>query len=335
MRYLLMCSAVVLVVLIGLPFLEEPEHTPPFEGKRVIVLASGRGGEGFRQAVEQGAVRAYKDLGCSINISNMGWESSEVRTRLQQVMASAPDGICIIGDPDNTELLPLFDDAIEGGIIITSYQREMPEAYERYNASGYGFAGPDFYRAGEDLINAAVKKHNILPGSLVLLVHDPRERDDLGLYGGAVAAIQSHGLQFEPVEAGRGHHESVDEALRPKLKNRDGSGPDPALVCSVNSSLEFTLRTLRDSGIGPEKLPLVGLGSAYEVTRVQDMIGTHLSILLDQDLPLQAYLSILQACMAREYGAVGTRIHTPHNLIDFDSLAQAKENASTNFIQRF
>lgn len=335
MRYLLMCSALILGVLIGLRFLDEPDPPLPFEGRRIIILAGGRVGEAFQSAVEKGAVQAERDFGCLIGISCTNWDRSNVLTRFQEEMAGVPDGICIIGEPENPDLLPLIESAIEGGITVTSYQREMPEAQKSFSATGFGFAGPDFYRAGQELIAAAAKKHALAPGDLVLLVHDPEQMDESGLYGGAMAAIQSHGLNVQSVEISLGQTDSIGNALGPVLEDLEKRGEEPALVCSLNAPLEFFLHFLSRSTFAPEQLPLVGVDIGSGMGDVLQGGKTHLSIVLEQDLALQTYLAVLQACMGKEYAAVGTRVLTPYSIVDRDTLADEARRQSANFVQRF
>jgi simple sugar transport system substrate-binding protein len=335
MRYLLMCSALTLGALIGLHFLDEPEHPFPFEGRHVIVLSGGRSEDSFRRAVEEGAVRAERDLGCRISIASTNWNSSVAVTRFQEAMSGAPDGICLIGEPGNAQLLSLIESAIEGEISVTSYQRPMPEAQERFSTMGYGFAGPDFFRAGEDLVNAAVKKHQLARGDLVLLVHDPAFKDEDGLYGGTAAAIQSHGLTAEMVEIALNRTESISETLDLFLKNTGARGAEPNLIFSLNVPLDICLYSLSRSRFKPDQLPLVGVDVGGEMMTVLRDGQSHLSLLLQQDVSLQVYLAIFQACMNREYAAVGPRIFTPHAVVDRSMLVKLPQIQSTNFIQRF
>lgn len=335
MRYLLMSSALILGALIAMRFLDEPEPPRPFEGKRIIILADGRVGEPFQVAVEKGAERAERDFGCLIGITCTVWDRSNVLTRFQEEMAGVPDAICIIGEPENAELLPLIESSIEGGITVTSYHREMPEAQKRFASLGYGFAGPDFYRAGQDLIAAAVKKHALPRGALVLLVHDPDRKDEGGLYGGTMSAIESHGLVVEPVEVSLERMDAVGEALGRHLQGEEKSGAEPALVCSLNVPLEFSVHTLSISDIAPDQLPLVGVDVGGNMLNVLQNGETHLTLLLEQDVPLQAYLAILQACMGKKYAAVGPRILTPYRIVDRAMLTEAARRQSANFIQRF
>lgn len=335
MRYLLMCSALLLSALIGLRFLDEPAPPLPFEGRRIIILAGGRVGEAFQSAVEEGAVRAERDFGCQIGIACTNWDRSNVLTRFQEEMAGVPDGICIIGEPENEPLLPLIESAIDGGITVTSYQREMPEAQKRFGGTGFGFAGPDFYRAGQELIAAAVKKHALNRGDLVLLVHDPDQTDAQGLYGGTMAAIQSHGLTVQSVDISLSQMDSVGEALGPLLEDLDKRGTEPALVCSLNAPLEFSLHFLNRSSFTPDQLPLVGVDIGDGKREVLQGGKTHLSIIIEQDLALQTYLAVFQACIGKKYTAIGPRVLTPYRIVDRDTLAEEARRQSENFIQRF
>ena len=335
MRYLLMFSALLLVMLIGLRFLDEPQGTLPFEVGRVIILSGGRMGSPFSEAVMAGAERAERDLGCEINIVCTNWDPEIAAIRFQEEMAGVPDGICIVGDSENSALLPLIENALDEGIAVTSYQRAIPEALSRLSSQGYGFAGPDFFKAGQELIAAAVEKHKLSAGALVLLVNDPRQNEADGLFGGAMAAMESYGLAIESVDIDMGDPESTGKALGPRLRELDKNGKLPALLCSLNAPLESCITTLNFMEIEPETLPLVGVGVGTEMLSVLRSGKTNLSIMIDQDLPLQAYLAVLQACTNKKYAAVGLRLFTPYTIEGREKPEDATGEKDSHFVQRF
>jgi len=329
-----MCSALTLGALIGLRFLGEPEFPLPFEGKRIVVLAGGRSEGSFRRAVEEGAIRAERDLGCRISLASTNWNSDVVVARFQEAMSSVPDAICLLGEPGNAQLLSLIESAIESGVGVTSYQRSMPEAHERFRAMGYGYAGPDFFRAGQDLVDAAVKKHRLASGDLVLLVQDPDLKDVDGLYAGTTAAILAHGLIVEQVDISLSRLETVGETLGLALANTEQRDADPALVYTLNVPLEICLHTLSLSRFKPDQLPLVGADFGVELIGGLDG-PSHLSLYLDQNLSLQVYLAILQACVGKEYATVGPQILTPYSVVDRATPVEKPQSQTKNFIQRF
>jgi ABC-type sugar transport system substrate-binding protein len=251
-------------------------------------------------------------------------------------MAGAPDAICIVGNPHDAQLMPLIESAIEGGIVVTTYHREMRPTQERFSADGFGFAGPDHYSAGQGLITAAVKKHRLAPGAVILLLHDPAQRDDDGLFGGAMSALQAHGLVVELVKISRGEPDAVESALKTSLEATIAKDAEPALVCSLYASLDACVRALNASGIDSNSLPLVGIRVGNDIRGIDEAGKTHLSLVLEQDLPLQVYLTILQSCLSKQYSAVGSRILTPFTIVDCDlPPPEDSRHAVENFIQRF
>lgn len=331
MRYLLMCSALVLIALIALRFIEPPRHHLPFEDRRVVILSGGRIGEPFQEAVKIGAQLAEQDFGCEVDIVCTNWDPISDAARFQEEMAGVPDGICVIGDPANVGLMTLIESAVDEGITITSYQRPMPEAQSRYAALGYGFVGPDFYKVGQDLINAAVEKHHLAQGALVLLVQDPTRRDEDGLFGGTMAAITAHGLTAEMVNFDMRRPESISESLGERL----ASGTRPALVCSLQAQLESCMYTMKTEGLDPGDVPLVGIGIGSGMVTLLKTGRTSLSLLVDQNIPLQAYLSVLQACMGKKYAAVGPRLHTPYAILSHDDKSDQSGVQTTHFVERY
>lgn len=331
MRYLLMCSALVLIALIALRFMEAPRRHLPFEDRRVVIMAGGRIGEPFQEAVKIGAQLAEQDFGCEVNIVCTNWDPLNDASRFQEEMAGVPDGICIIGDPENTGLMALIDSAVDEGITVTSYQRPMPEAQNRYAALGYGFAGPDFYKIGQELIEAAAEKHHLSNGALVLVVQDPARRDSDGLFGGTMAAIQARGLAAELVDIEMRNPESIGEKLGERLAN----GPRPALVCSLQAQLESCINSMKTGGLKPGDVPLIGIGIGGGLTTLLGSGKTPLSLLAEQNVPLQAYLSVLHACMGKKYGAAGPRLHTPYTILSSDDRREKSAVLTSHFVERY
>jgi len=335
MRYLLLISALVLFTMIATQFLDKPAPRRPFEEFRIVILAGGKPGESFQTAVSAGAERARRDLGCQVDVQCTNWDPDVLANLFQQEMAGVPDGICLIGGPETTPLGPLIGDAFQEGITVTSYARPFPELQSTYSAQGFGFAGPDLKRAGYELISAAVAKHGLSPGDPVLVISDPDFADPEGLHGGALDAIQHWGLVALFLEVPLTDAGEAGEKIREHLREARDAGTLPALVCSLDAPLESTMSALATEEIPPKTVPLVGVGLESYSLEVLRHSNSNLSLVLDQNLPLQAYLAVLQACLGRQYASLGPRIDTPFTIFDRDDLADTAEPETAAFVQRF
>ena len=335
MRYLLVISALVLSGLIVIQFVDEPAPGRPFEDLRIVILTGGKAGESTQLAVSAGVERARRDLGCEVDVQCTNWDPDLVANLFQQEMAGVPDGICLMGGPETTPLAPLIGDAFQEGIVVTSYTRPFPDLQSNYSAQGFGFAGPDLKRAGDELISAAVEKHHLIPGSTVLVITDPDFADPEGLHGGALEAIQRHGLVPQFLEVSLTDAARAGDQIRDHLREAKDAQTLPALVCSLDAPLESTMSSVAAESIPANSLPLVGVGlDSYNLDTLRHA-DTNLSLVIDQNLPLQTYLAILQACLGRQYNAIGPRIETPYKIFDRDKLAEAGEPENTAFVQRF
>ncbi len=335
MRYLLVISAIVLSALIAINFVDESAPNRPFEGFRVVVLVGGKPGESFQTAVSAGVERARRDFGCEVDVQCTNWDPEMLANLFQEEMAGVPDGICLVGGPESTPLAPLIGDAFQEGITVTSYARPLPELQSAYSTQGFGFAGPDLKRAGYDLVSAAVKKHGLRPGSPVLVITDPSYADPEGLHGGALDAMQRSGLVPQFIEVSLTDSGRASDHIREHLREAKEAGTLPALVCSLDSPLESTMSSLAAEQIPPETVPLIGVGLEAYSLEVLRHSNSNLSLVLDQNLPLQAYLAVFQACLGRQYASLGPRINTPYKIFDREKLAEAPERETAAFVQRF
>ncbi len=335
MRYLLVISALVLSVLIAIRFVDKPAPRRPFEQLRVVMLVGGKPGESFQTAVSNGVERARSDLGCQVDVQCTNWDPDMLANLFQQEMAGVPDAICLFGGPETNALAPLIGDAFQEGITVTSYARPFPELQSIYSVQGFGFAGPDLQRAGYELISAAVAKHGINPGASVLVISDPDFADPEGLHGGALGAIQHWGLVPQFVDVNLTDAGESGGKVREHMRLAKESGTLPALVCSLDASLESTMSALAAEEIPPKTVPLVGVGLDSYSLEVLRHSSSNISLVLDQNLPLQAYLAVLQACLGPQYASLGPRINTPFKILDRDNLADTAEPETATFVQRF
>lgn len=286
-------------------------------------------------ALSAGVERARRDLGCEVSIYGSGWDPGLLAELFQQQMAGVPDGICLYGDPDEERFSSIISDAIQEGITVTSYNQPFKKLQGYHVAHGFGYAGPDYYQAGGKLIAAAVEKHGLAPGSRIALLHDPATDDPEGLYGGALAAIQDAQLEADSIEVHLANPESVATQLRTQLAERISTNDLPALICSLGPPLDSCLHALSAESLSRESLPLIGLGVEPYAYDLLKQPGSNLSLVLTQDLPLQAYLAVLQVCITREYGAIGTSITTPFKIVGIEDLDKPTEADTGLFVQRY
>ena len=87
--------------------------------------------------------------------------------------------------------------------------------------------------------------------------------------------------------------------------------------------------------ISAKDVPLVGVGLESYSVEVLRHSNSNLSLLLDQNVPLQAYLAVLQACLGGQYASIGPHIDTPFRILDRDNLADAEDPDVAAFVQRF
>lgn len=337
MRILLTISALVMASIIALQFAGKGDPVRPFENMMVVVLYAGDGSGTQDLAIQRGFRAAAQDLGCEIRQRSTTWDPEIATVGFQEAMSIGPYAICIMGYPAQDQLMPYLADARELEIVVTSYNAPFPAGEEEFSREGFGFAGTDGHAAGTALIEAAIKKHQLAPGSTALLIGDLdhpatsafREGCLTAFHGGGVSV----GMMKTPVDTLR---ESMEEVKAQLGRLRD-TGDLPDLICYTERRLYRMADTIKDLGLAPGDVPLVGIHVAPDAYNPPDpqAWNNYVSLYVGEDVSLQAYLAVLQACISRTYGAQGLHINTPFHLFDRDNPPKADDASTDNlFIQR-
>jgi len=331
MRYLLLFTAVVLALLTALRFVGEATPSRPFEGRRILVIAGGKPSGSFVHAAERGARKAERDLGCEVDVFATEWIQTEEVSIFQEQMASAPDGICLVGNPSNEALAVHIQDAYDADIQVTTYYRPMPALENSYRSMGFGFAGPDFHAAGFDLVEAAVLKHGLEPGARVLLIGDPERFQEDPLPAGCTAAANQYGLVEEFLPVRFDDTDRTRRAIQEWLSNAKAENTAPGLICYLQGPLEPLISGLASSGFKAGEIPVAAMGvDKAEDEKLSEHESSFVSLLITEDIQAQVYLAILQICLVREYTAPGMHIKTPYKILGTGAPADA---GSSGFVQ--
>ena len=337
MRILLILTACLLASLLALQFAGEARPARPFESLTITVICGSDESSGLDQAVYNGVVAAEADLGCDVDFRPAPWQGDRAAAVFQQVMSGVPDGICIMGYPAQDLMRSYMEDAREQEIVITSYNTPYAAAEAQYGLDGFGFAGSDGYRAGYELISAAIKKHGLKPGDVALLLGDVEHPARARFLDGCLAALEPGGLRADRVQITTAQLYDAPGELSDLLARRKAAGTLPDLICFTEHALSSAVRRVRDAGIDPGEIPLVGFGITPNIDDwMRPNEQQYVSLFVGQDVTLQAYLAILQACMGKVYGAQGLHINTPFDIVDCDAApVAAVDLQSPLFVQRY
>ena len=135
-------------------------------GIRIVFQAGGNTGDAFAQIVINGAQQAAKDLGCHLDMLHAGWDSSTMVQQYRQIIATAPDGLAMMGHPGDAALMPIAKQAQRQGVLTEYVNVDLPEVRAAF---GGGYVGAILYKEGEGLAKTSIKDFGLKAGDKAIV----------------------------------------------------------------------------------------------------------------------------------------------------------------------
>jgi simple sugar transport system substrate-binding protein len=326
---LLLCSITVLTLLLSACGQAAPTAAPEqaavpaagtkwCSGVKIVFFPGGPAGGVFANNVYNGAKAAEADLGPTVQYVFSDWDPQKMIQQFQEVAATKPDGIAVMGHPGEDAFEPLIDAAEKNGIIVTSQNTTLPRVEANYAANGFGYVGQDLYGAGYALGAEAVKRFGLKAGDRAMvwgLLSQPTRGQRTQ---GVIDALEEAGLTVDYLEIDSATN--ADAPLgTPTFAGYVSSHPDVKLVVTDHGGLTATLETyLKAAGKGPDDI--YGAGFDMSPATLAAIRGGWTDLVIDQQPWLQGYLPVLQICLAKIYGFSGLHVDTGGGFADKDNI---------------
>jgi simple sugar transport system substrate-binding protein len=326
---LLLCSITVLTLVLSACGQAAPTAAPGqaavpaagtkwCSGVKIVFFPGGPAGGVFANNVYNGAKAAEADLGPTMQYVFSDWDPQKMIQQFQEVAATKPDGIAVMGHPGEDAFEPLIDAAEKNGIIVTSQNTTLPRVEANYAANGFGYVGQDLYGAGYALGAEAVKRFGLKAGDRAMvwgLVSQPTRGQRTQ---GVIDALEEAGLTVDYLEIDSATN-ADPVAGTPTFAGYVSSNPDVKLVVTDHGGLTATLETyLKAAGKGPDDI--YGAGFDMSPATLAAIRGGWTDLVIDQQPWLQGYLPVLQICLTKIYGFSGLHVDTGGGFADKDNI---------------
>ncbi len=284
------------------------------QGIRIVFFPGGPAGGVFAVNVYNGAKQAEYDLGVKVDYVWSDWDPQKMIQQFQEVVASKPDGICVMGHPGDAAFDALIDAAEAKGIIVTSQNTTLPKAEAKYTAKGFGYVGAENYSAGHALGKEAVTRFKLKSGDLAMvwgLLSQPSRGERTK---GVIDALKEAGLTVDYLEIDSATNKDAPVGA-PVFAGYVASHPKVKLVVTDHGGLTATAETyLKAAGKKAGDINIAGFDlSPATITAIK---GGWTGLVIDQQEWLQGYLPILQICLTKVYGFSGLHIDTGAGFVD-------------------
>ncbi|MBT7038963.1 MAG: substrate-binding domain-containing protein [Bacteroidetes bacterium] len=284
----------------------------------IVFFPGGSPGGPFATVVYNGAVQAAEDLGANMEVVWSDWNPEKMITQFSEAVATAPDGIAVMGHPGDDAFGPLVMDAEAQGIIVTSMNTQLSTLQSAYGSNGFGYVGAILYDAGFALGKESVARAGLVAGDQAfvwgLLAQAGRgERTQ-----GVVDALEAAGIEVI--------YQEIDDATNsdaaagvPVFVGIMSSNPGIKLVVTDHGALTATLETyLSSAGFGPDDV----FASGFDLSSatVEAVKGGWTDLVIDQQQWLQGYLSVMQICLTDNFAFTGLHIDTGAGFLHADNV---------------
>ena len=260
-------------------------------------FAGGVEGDGFANIVYNGARQAQKDTGAQVDFIFSGWSSEKMVQQLREAVASAPDGIAMMGHPGPDSIMPLAEEASKAGILMMYQNVDVPTVRAKF---GGGYIGANLAPQGYALGVEAVRMSKIGKGDKAIVVADWSQENRVIRELGTVKALEDAGvtvikLTTTPEMAG-------DPNLAiPVVSAGMLANPDVKLIAYPGGQMLGNAPAyMQASGKKPGEVFNIGFDTSAQI--VDAFKNGWVQLTADQQPFLQGYLPILSLCQQKVYG---------------------------------
>ena len=288
------------------------------EGIQIVFFAGGYPACPLGSIVHNGAVTAAADLGADVNCIFSDWDPDKLVRQFRDAIAINPDGIAVMGLPENDAIEALIDEARAKGIIVTSQSMALSAAEEKYRDAGFGYVGPESYESGYTLALGAIERSQLGAGDRAMVWGSLSSPSFGQRTQGILDGLEAAGMKVDYIEIDAATDADY-AAGTPVFTEYVSSHPDVKLVCTDHEGLTGYVGTyLQAAGKGPDDIYAIGFN--LNSATVEAIREGWVDLVLDQQPFLQGYLPVLQICLTEKYRFAGLHIDTGAGFVDRENV---------------
>jgi simple sugar transport system substrate-binding protein len=295
-------------LLAAAPALAQSKATPLGQGMTMYMQMGGNPGDGATWARQTGAADAAKAFGIQLIEQFSAWAPERMLAQFREAAAAKPTCIAIMGHPGNTAFRDLVADARRQGILVTSGNAPLSELIAQHQAHGFGYAGVELYAGGALTAQRMIEVGKLKAGDKALvyglLAEAERGQSDKGLKD----TLEKAGLKVDYIEISPEVNSDSSLAV-PVLTAYLARNPDLKAMGTQHGGVTSQIpRALEQAGRKPGDVVVGGIDLAPAT--IDGLVGSWITVTLDQQLYLQGFLPVMQCVLSANYGFAGLAINT-------------------------
>ena len=289
---------------------------------RPFVIYMQMGGtqeDGATLARTNGARQAAKDLGVKVIEQYSQWQPEKMIAQFKEAMAAKPTAIVIMGHPGNDAFMPLVDEAVKMGIIVTSGNAPLNDIEAKYKAQGFGYAGVDLYAGGYLTGTNMITLGGLQAGDKAVeygLFSSPTRQES---ENGVVDALTKAGVAVDKINITAQVDGDASLAV-PVLTAYLVAHPDCKAIGTQHGAITSIIpNALKAAGKKPGELVVGGIDLAPAT--IAGLQQGWISATLDQVLYLQGYMPVAQCVATALYKIPGIHVNTAAGVVTPETIA--------------
>lgn len=126
---------------------------PLGKGLTVWFDTGGPVGGPYNTVVQNGAVQAAADLGCTLKLLYSDWNPEKMIENFKTAVAARPAGVVIMGHPGDDAYAPFVKEAMDAGVLVTCVDQSVCDQSQSWigDNSGSGIRAAAFQADGKQI----------------------------------------------------------------------------------------------------------------------------------------------------------------------------------------
>lgn len=285
-------------------------------------FVGGAEGDGFGTIVYNGAKQAQHDTGAQVDFVFSGWSSEKMVQQLREAVASAPDGIAMMGHPGPDSIMPLSEEAAKAGILMMYQNVDVPTVRAKF---GGGYVGANLAPQGEALGSEAVRMFGLGSGDKAIVIADWSQENRVIRELGTVKALEAAGLTVIKLTTTPEMASDPNLAI-PVVSAGLLANPDVKLIAYPGGQMLGNAPTYMEAaGKKPGEIFNIGFDTSPQI--VDAFAKGWVQLTSDQQPFLQGYVPILSLCQQKVYGLGAMSVDTGAGFVTNDNIGTVADLA--------
>lgn len=282
---------------------------------KIRFFAGGAEGDAFASIVYNGAVQAAHDTGAQVDYVFSGWKAETMVQQLREAIAAAPDGIAMMGHPGEAAIMPLAEQAANGGIKMMYQNVPLPGVVAKF---GGGYVGAQQAEQGKALGEESVRRFGLSSGDVAIVFGPFDQQPERYVREGATAdALEAAGLNVirlpSPTEWAADPNLAIPVITAALTANPETK----AIIYPGGQLLGNAPVYMQAAGKKPGEIIQIGFDTSPQI--VEAFKEGWVQLTADQQPFLQGYMPILSLCQQVVYGLAPVNVDTGAGFVNAEN----------------